>query len=378
MITSPKSLSQSVSRRRCLNIIAASCATGLSGLTGLANAADAASPTAQHKLTWSGIILGANATITLYADNADTAKRSISDMLSQIETQENHFSLFKPASLINRLNQQGSLDSPPAEFYELIKFAINFAEATEGHFDPTIQPLFMAYKKLGSENKIPAHQWSETESVKSAKELISWKNIKVEKSKITLRKSGMALTLNGVAQGFITDKAVQILKTQGYQNTLVNFGEYYALGQPQIATHLSNQTAQISPLTPNLNSENTSSTSQITQKTLDWQVQLGKSANNSDETRPIWSLKNQALAASDRTGYIFDENSGLHHMLAPKTGGNQQAWQEIYILAKNATIADAASTALFASDPVDINRIFKATNANKALIINQDGIHQTI
>lgn len=373
MITPITSPSKEISRRRCLSIIAASCATGIAGLSGIAGANNpitAAPGNSPHKLTWSGILLGANASITLYSENPEAAKISISNMLKQIEILENYFSFYKSTSLINRLNQQGSLDSPPPEFYELINFAKNFAEATDGHFDPTIQPLFMAYKNLKRENKVPAQNWSQTESVLSAKELIGWENIIVEKSNIRFRKNGMALTLNGIAQGYITDKAVQILKSEGYENTLVNFGEYFALGQ--------NQALRKQPEMLTQNSANKKGTGQITQQSLNWQLQLGQSANSSDAPRPIWSVKNQALAASDRAGFIFDEKSGLHHMLTPKTGGNQQAWKEIYVLAKNATIADASSTALFASDPQGLNRIFAATNASKALIINQDGTHQTL
>ena len=36
----------------------------------------------------------------------------------------------------------------------------------------------------------------------------------------------MSITLNGIAQGYITDKVTEILANFGISNTLVNMGEY--------------------------------------------------------------------------------------------------------------------------------------------------------
>ena len=41
---------------------------------------------------------------------------------------------------------------------------------------------------------------------------------------------GMALTLNGIAQGYVTDRAVDILRRGGIVSSLVNMGEIRSLG----------------------------------------------------------------------------------------------------------------------------------------------------
>ena len=38
----------------------------------------------------------------------------------------------------------------------------------------------------------------------------------------------MAITLNGIAQGYATDQIVSLLKKSGVHNALVNIGEYAA------------------------------------------------------------------------------------------------------------------------------------------------------
>ena len=51
----------------------------------------------------------------------------------------------------------------------------------------------------------------------------------VNEDKITLH-GNSSITLNGIAQGWITDKITDLLSNYGLNNTLVDFGENYALG----------------------------------------------------------------------------------------------------------------------------------------------------
>ena len=43
-----------------------------------------------------------------------------------------------------------------------------------------------------------------------------------------MHSQGVAMTLNGIAQGYITDHVKQILAEHGYKDTIVNMGEYNA------------------------------------------------------------------------------------------------------------------------------------------------------
>ena len=326
--------SKPITRRRCLTILGATIIAPSSLLP-----KPAQSKPVQH-ITWHGILMGANASITLATKNETHAKATLTKLLEEVKKLESYFSLYQKNSLINQLNKQGTLENPPKEFKELIDQSQQFAKLTNGAFDPTIQPLFMAYKNLSS--SITKNALANHPSVKQARELINWQAIKCEANKISFKKQGMAITLNGIAQGYITDKAVEILKANGFENTLVNFGEYHGLGSK----------------TPNSNKG--------------WMIQLGQSTKINPNPE-LWPLQNNALAASSQNGYKFENVPSLHHMLDPKSGTNQTAWQEIYVLAKLATTADAASTALFASKPELVNTIAKNLKIQKALLIKSDG-----
>nr|WP_253286117.1 FAD:protein FMN transferase [Ruegeria sp. HKCCD6157] len=45
------------------------------------------------------------------------------------------------------------------------------------------------------------------------------------------RGQGLALTQNGIAQGFAADLVVRALRKAGWESVLVNIGEYYASGR---------------------------------------------------------------------------------------------------------------------------------------------------
>ncbi|GAA6210827.1 FAD:protein FMN transferase [Hyphomicrobiales bacterium 4NK60-0047b] len=336
-----------ITRRRSLQIIGSALLAPSALYAAQTKANGPATGKRLKQVSWQGIVLGSDASILLTTENETHAKTTIKKMLLEVKRLESYFSLYQKNSLINQLNINGIYKSPPKEFKELITEAVKYSKLSDGAFDPTIQPLFMAYKNLNnvnrSEDSIPQP------SVKEAINLINWKNIEIANNHIAFKVPQMAITLNGIAQGYITDKAVEILKANGFENTLVNFGEYVGSGSKH----------------PQQNTEH------------GWNIQLGKTDAN--ETAPeIWNLKNNALAASSHGGYQFNDPKGLHHMLDPRTGSNQPAWREIYVLAETATKADAASTALFASPPKQIKILVEKLKLQKTLIIKSNGARLTI
>lgn len=68
------------------------------------------------------------------------------------------------------------------------------------------------------------------EEVAAARQLVGWQGIEVEPSRLALARRGMAVTLNGIAQGYITDRVAEMLRGAGMGNVLVSLGETRALG----------------------------------------------------------------------------------------------------------------------------------------------------
>ena len=357
MMRLSKGSSSPINRRRCLGILASCAATPLmAGVPGIANALGGL-----KKITWSGLALGANAHITLYTDDEYRARETLKKMLVEIKRLEQYFSLFLERSLIKDLNARGVLNNPPIEFYRLLAQALEISEQSGGRFDPSVQPLFMAFKACARDRAGFAfgRPYEIDERIIEARTLIGWRHIECSRERISFARPGMAITLNGIAQGYITDRATEILKAAGFCQTLVNFGEYNALasppGQDGWRIQLGEQSDSAAKINP---AEN-------------------KSIENSPG-RPVWTLKDGAIAASDKSGYVFDEKLALHHMLDPQSGTSAGHWREVYVAAPNATLADGASTALFATPLSEVDALARKLKLTRVLLIDRDGASKQI
>ena len=251
------------------------------------------------KVTWRGKSLGANSSITIYTEDEKHAKQTIQKALKEVERLENIFSLFRNDSDIVRLNKNGYLNNPKKEFVELLNFAQKISKLSDGYFDITVQNLWIAYSKFSNNEELLK------EELEKRKKLISWKNIEISNEKIAFKEKGVKITLNALAQGFITDKITQLFKQNGLENVLVNFGEFRSLGKPS--------------------------------QNRDWQLSI----NN---TKNIISLKDLAVSTSASYGTKFNEK--YHHLFNPKDLLNSNSNESISVVAPSATLADAISTTL--------------------------------
>lgn len=251
----------------------------------LTAAAALASPGHAEPVRWRGYAMGAECTLTLHAPpkQAQSAIRAIRDLLEQVE---HRFSLYAPGSELSRLNRTGALTSPSPEMGRLLAIADQVHTATQGRFDPTVQPLWSAL----ASNTEPSE----------ARKAIGWARVKHSPAQIILE-PGQALTLNGIAQGHATDLATELLRQHGLTRVLINLGEYAALGGP-------------------------------------FQLGLSDPARGLFATR---SVTNGAIATSSPSAMQLNKTEG--HILDPL--GQKPLWSTVTAESTSAALADAASTA---------------------------------
>ncbi|WP_323005663.1 FAD:protein FMN transferase [Pseudorhodobacter sp.] len=245
--------------------------------------------------TWTGIALGARATIRLAHPEAEAITTRAAAEIARLE---GIFSLFQTQSAVSQLNATATLANPPFELLECLSLAGAVNHATGGLFDPTVQPLWATYAEAAGARPSKA-------ALAQALAVTGWQGVTLDPAAITLRK-GMALTLNGIAQGYIADRIAVMLAAEGLDNILVDTGELRALGgQPGGGA---------------------------------WPVQLALGGSV--------ALAQRSLATSAPLGTSFDEKGQVGHILDPRTGLPAAAkWQSISVSAGSAALADALSTA---------------------------------
>ena len=246
---------------------------------------------------WHGTALGAEA--ALYLDHPNAAA-IIARAVAEIARLEAIFSLYRTTSALSVLNATGRLDGPPFELLECLALCAAVHGATQGMFDPTVQPLWQLYA-----TRYAAGQAPEAAEIAATLAHVGWTAVRFDSAAVTLP-AGMALTLNGVAQGFMADKVAQMLAEEGLTDILINTGEFRALGQMPHAGG--------------------------------WPVDLASGGHV--------SLSARALATSAPLGTVFDAAGRIGHILNPKTGlPATSRWRSVSISAPSAGLADALSTA---------------------------------
>ena len=285
-----------------------------------------------QKVTWQGIALGSPAEITIYHPNQKEAEDILSESHKKLVQLENLFSLYKENSQLSMLNKNGYVKNPHPDMLALINLSKKYAEMTDGAFDVTVQPLWNLYNEAFIKTNKPPLE-SEIEKTLS---LVDWRSISVSKNLINYEKKGMSSTLNGIAQGYITDKISEHLITSGINNTLVQLGEYRGIGD-----HPDGRP---------------------------WRLLL----SNPEHTDSIGEIEftNAAVATSAGLGTPFDLTGKHHHIFDPKNGYNANNYLQVSVTSKTAAEADALATAFLILNRKVSEKIARSLNVGFEILDN--------
>jgi thiamine biosynthesis lipoprotein len=292
-----------ISRRRFIGITAA--AAGLAGFS-WAEMARAGAPAT----LWNGTALGGRASIRLHHPDPREADRLIAEARSLIARLEKVFSLYDPDSALSRLNRAGSLDAPPLDLVALLDRARGFSVETGGAFDPTVQPLWRLNAAHFADPQVVSGP-SEAAMAK-ALEAVGYDKLSISAERIAFARPEMAVTLNGIAQGYITDKVAGLLADAGLERALLDLGEIRPLGaRPDDAP---------------------------------WSIGIADPERPGSILTRI-DVRERAVATSSPSGFAFDRGSQYHHLFDPRTGASRALHASVTVLAPDAATADALSTA---------------------------------
>lgn len=305
-----KSPPSAMTRRRFLSI------TGLAGMT--AGALSCGRKPPQHAREsagwqWNGILFGADVSLQLHGmETAAAARKLTGQCFREMRRLERMFSLFLPESDICQLNRDGCRHQCPPEFVAVIREACRLHACSDGAFDVTVQPLWQLMQAADFAAGQP-----DKDALAEALGKVGSEQLEVDGLTVRFARPGMAITLNGIAQGFITDRITGLLHSGGVRHALVNMGEYRALGP-----HVSGRAWELGIRPPG--------------------ADMGLEGAGMIDTVP---LENAALAVSGGYGHPFDAEGRRHHLLHPRTGESLPADRSVVVSAPTATLADALSTA---------------------------------
>ena len=323
---------QPLSRRRFIRISTA--AAGLA-VVPIGSPAKAVS----SLLTWHGTMLGAVATIQVHHEDQKEARRLISLACAEARRLERLFSLYLPDSALVELNRTRILVDPAPEFVDLMAISQRYAELTNGTFDPTVQPLWDLYADHFSKANADPAGPSQC-AVRAALTQVGFDRLTIGRDRIAMPR-GTAVTLNGIAQGYVTDKIVDLLRSHGVVHSLVDMGETRAIG-----ARPDGQPWVVGIADPDV---------------------MGR-------TTTALPIVDRAVSTSGAYGFQFDAEGRFNHLFDPATGGCADRYRSVTTVSTNATAADALSTAFSLMSEPQIRSALPQVDIERVHLVDATGI----
>ena len=282
---------------RCLTAAAAATALPFSAVR-------AATPAL---MTETRLMMGTFVTIKTSGVSEMQASEAMGRAFERMIRLEAALTRFDSASALGQLNAAGRLSDAPEPLMTVIRSAVDMHRVTGGFFDPTVLSLLELLE--GRSTGLSARETAE------ASELIGMEHVEVKNDGICFSRSGMKMSLDGIAKGYIADEGARAMRSAGVRNFLINAGgDIVAEGD---------------------------------KGGLPWRVAVENPEKYHGNTAypAVRTLKNQAMATSGSYENTLGSDGRLNHLISPVTG-RCAALPGASVVASSAMEADALATAL--------------------------------
>jgi thiamine biosynthesis lipoprotein len=236
--------------------------------------------------------------MTVLHENETVARAALSSAFTALREVDTLMSVYRTDSQVGRLNHVGWLSQPDPRLVQVLETAQYLARQTDGAFDVTVQPLW--------------HAANAQQPVLQALSRVGWHNLDISARELRFREGGMAMTLNGIAQGYGADQAIAALKRHGIRHALLDTGELASLGTNEAGNP--------------------------------WSLAV-RDPRNENRFAQVLAADGRCLASSGDYATRFTDDFSRHHIVDPHTGTSPTELAAVSVLAPSGLLADGVSTA---------------------------------
>ena len=257
-------------------------------------------------------LLGFGTTLWLRAAHADIQRveTGLNAAVQAIRHVERQMSLFDENSALCQLNRDGRLRGADPDLMRVLRLARQVAAGSGGTFDVTMQPLWLAWDLAQRSGALAT-----ADALRFARSQVDWRALTLDGADVSLR-PGMAVSLNGIAQGYAADLARTRLLAHGIEHALLDTGEWSAWGRgPESAP---------------------------------WRIGLPEADAPRQLPADLQLVSDgRAVATSSDSHSVFSADRRHHHIIDPRTGYSPTAWSSVTVLAQSCALADALTKVMF-------------------------------
>jgi thiamine biosynthesis lipoprotein len=208
----------------------------------------------------------------------------------------------------------------------------------------TVQPLWRLYETVfwaPSEDRDDI----EARALDVARTVVDYRNIDAGRKRIAFTRPDMSMTLNSVAQGYLTDRVADMLRTEGFEHVYVDLGEIRALGTNPAGEP--------------------------------WHIGIRDARKSASIERSI-DVVDEAVSVSGGYGTVFEPTGRYNHIFDPATGLSPARMLDVTVIGPRARDADSLSTAIYVAGEERTPALLGAYPGNRAIVTRPDGSAVTI
>lgn len=264
---------------------------------------------AQKRFEFTHPQMGTMFRVVVYTTDSLSAKNATQKAFVRLDELNMTLSDYREDSEVNTLCRTAGSSQyvkVSADLWNILQESVKAAKLSNGNFDVTIGPLTQLWRRMKRQKQLPTPT-----QISEAKAKIGIEKIVFNKKNqsIMLNTKGMRLDFGGIGKGFAEDEMMKILKENGIKAALIEAG--------------GNIVVSDSPA----------------DSSKGWEVFINKEK---------YFLKNCGISTSgDAYQFVEIDGKKYAHILDPKTGIGFAEPHQVSIIAKDGTISDWISTALY-------------------------------
>lgn len=278
--------------------------------------------------------MGTYMTLTAYGESAEAALTLSKDRIKELESL---WSTTDDNSDIYKVNQSsGTRTEVSEETAEILQFALDMAEQTNGSLEPTISPVVTAWGFISGEYHIPTE-----DELTDLLQNTDYKKVLLEENFVTLP-DGMQLDLGAVGKGYTGDIIAELLKEQGVTSALLDIG-----GNIQM----------------------------VGRKPDGSRWRLGIQNPFGEGSLGILESEDGAVVTSGNYEryFIGEDGKQYGHIIDPSTGYPvESGLASVSIIAKEGKLCDALSTAIYVMGLEEATEYWKANSSFEMLLVTDE------
>jgi len=284
--------------------------------------------------------MGSQFHLVLYSPDAATARRASRAAYDRIAALDAALSDYNPDSELMRLCDRAG--GPPVkvsdDLFDVLQRAYVMYERSEGAFDVTVGPVVRLWRRATRDHKMPA-----ADRLAEARELVGSDKLKLDaKAKtVQLLKRGMKLDLGGIAKGYASQAAVDVLKREGIDRALCAGAGDIVVSNPPPGNE-------------------------------GWTIGIAPLEAFGVKSQKRLLLANRAVStAGDTERFVEIDGKRYSHIVDPKTGLGVVDRASVTVIADDGATSDALDTAAYGLGPERGLKLVEATDRAAAFIMRQ-------